>query len=352
MTPQLLVDQPGLHTTVQDFGRTGHQAFGVPVAGALDPEALRGANRLVGNPDGTAALEILHAGPAITVAADSVRIALAGTETTIDVAGQNDAWVSVPAWQSIRLSHGQRVRIGRLVDTACAVLAIEGGLDLPAWLGSRSTYVRAGMGGFRGRALVAGDRLPLFRSSSTDRQELRAARRPDIAPGTPVRVVLGPQDDYFTAAAIDTLLSAAYKVSAQSDRMGLRLEGPPLAHLDGADIASDGIVTGAIQVPGAGLPILLLNDHQTSGGYPKIATVISADLPRLGRHRVGEMLRFAAVSVAEAEDLRRARDVALTEVLDSITPAANAGWLDPAALHSENLISGVVDYSRPDDTDL
>ena len=298
----LSVLAPGLHSTIQDRGRYGYQAFGVPVSGALDGESHEIANRLSGNAADAACLEIFYQGPTMEVEATSVRISVAGSGAEIELLGQQSRRLG--GWRSVTLARGSRFRV-RGPAAACAYLAVDGGFPVAPVLGSASTFVRGGFGGWRGRALQAGDRLPLNRDSAEDRQELALPTPPDTNDERAIRVVLGPQQDYFTGAAIETLLSAKFRVSQQADRMGLRLDGATLAHRGDYNIVSDGIATGAIQVPGSGQPILLLADHQTTGGYPKIATVISADLPLVGRRRPGDRIRFAAVDVAEAENLRR-----------------------------------------------
>lgn len=340
MIPHLRVLTAGMFTTIQDLGRFGYQDLGIPVAGALDPISLRLANALVGNPPNAGALEIRIIGPAFRVEAESARVALVGTETPIEILGEGTARIA--SGRSLRLRQGQTFRIGAVPDTSCCYLAVEGGFDLPAPFGSLSTYVRGAFGGFRGRPLLEGDELPLVEGTAADHPETRLAKTPRLdAPG-PVRVVLGPQDNYFTADGMRTFLESEFVISPNADRMGLRLEGPPLEHSIGYNIVSDGIVTGAIQVPGTGKPIVLLADHQTTGGYPKIATVISADLPRLGRMRPGRKLRFEAVSVAVAEQTRRSQEKQVTAAIESIVPIDDLREPDTATLLSVNLISGAV----------
>lgn len=334
----LRVLEPGLHTTVQDFGRFGAQALGVPVSGALDPDALRIANALVGNAPGEAALEILHAGPLLEIAAPALRLALAayGGEMVIEGAERR----SVPPWRSVTLREGARVRIVAAREAVCCYLAIGGGPDVPLVAGSRSTYARGGFGGWQGRALAAGDEIPLRQIAAPAGPERRLAPPPAVGDG-PLRIVLGPQDDHFTAAAIATLCDSEYVVSAAADRMGLRLEGPKLAHRLGHDIISDGTAAGALQVPGDGRPVLLLADRQTTGGYPKIGAVCTADLPRAGRLRPGNLVRFTVIDVAAAQAARRAHEAALVATIARITPVAE-GRIDDDALRRVNLISGVV----------
>ncbi|HYC14636.1 MAG TPA: biotin-dependent carboxyltransferase family protein [Stellaceae bacterium] len=340
MSAALKVVAPGLHTTVQDRGRFGYQALGVPVSGALDAESFEIANRLAGNGADLPALEILHLGPTLQVEADNVRVAIAGGSAEIELQGERP--ISVGGWRSALLRRGQIFRVHRLGTSVCCYLAVEGGFALEPVLGSASTYVRGGFGGLAGRALAAGDALPLARENATERGELALAFPRESGSSLPIRIVLGPQRDHFTEAAVETLLAAEFTVSKDADRMGLRLEGPKLEHRGGWDIVSDGIATGAIQVPGSGQAILLLADHQTTGGYPKIATVISADLPVVGRRKPGDRIRFAAVEVAEAERMGREARAALAAAIASMAPPRPQGGLDLDRLNEANLISGVV----------
>lgn len=342
MTAHLEIIAPGLMTSLQDLGRLGHQALGMPVAGAMDPVALRLANALAGNPEAMAALEIGYLGPTLKVAADSLRIAFAGrAKLTLLPAAGGEAR-ALKAFRSALLRRGDRLQIGAVEEGSVAYLAVGGGFAVQPFLGSLSTYMRAGLGGFAGRALQAGDRLPLALGAAPAGEERELADAFDYGTG-PVRVVLGPQDDRFTAKGIATFLSATYTVTKEADRMGLRLDGPVVEHTRGADIASEGVVAGSIQIPGNGKPIILMADRQTTGGYTKIATVISADLPRVGRLKPGDMLAFAAIGVAEAETLRRRQETAIRNLLEAIRPAQPDVTLDLAALYTENLISGMVD---------
>ena len=331
------VIRPGINVTIQDKGRPGTQHLGVPVSGVLDPIAMRLSNALAGNPDDICVLEIALVGPTLEVEADSVRVALAGTRGQIEVLG--DQITRLPAHQSIRFARGQRFRVGTLTDTANAVLAVEGGFSVASLYGSKSTYKRAAIGGHAGRALVEGDRLPLGRNAVEGRGELQLFSDNYLDEEGPLRVIMGPQDDYFTDAALRNFLERPYTITRESDRMGMRLQGPLLEHSRGYNIVSDGIVTGAVQVPGNGSPIILLADHQTTGGYPKIATVISADLPRLGRAQPGDIINFEEVNIEAAEEARRVQEVMVSELIDTMVPAG--AWLDKTALYSENLISGI-----------
>jgi allophanate hydrolase len=337
MEPGLKVVSPGLHTTVQDLGRFGYQALGVPVSGALDGFSLRLANALVGNPPGAAALEFLLSGATLEVVAERVRVALAAAGAVLSPAGGPP----LPAWESRTFRRGDILRVVLGTRSGCAYLAVEGGIAVEPVLGSCATYTRACLGGFQGRALRQGDIVPVAVARTAVGTELRLSPPSPAAPDRPVRVVLGPQEEYFTADAISTLLACDFRVSPSSDRMGMRLDGPALQHRRGWDIASDAIATGAVQVPGSGHPIMLLADHQTTGGYPKIATVISADLPAVGRRRPGDTVRFTAVTAEAAEQLCRDQERELAALIAAIEPVPESGGFDAASLYSANLISGV-----------
>lgn len=333
----LRVLSPGPLTSVQDLGRFGAQHLGVPVSGALDPVSLRLANLLAGNDEGAGALEIFGAGFVGEVVAESARLAVAGA----------DARATPPPFRSATLMRGAQIRVSS-GDASVCYLAVEGGFALPIVMGSQSTYMRAGLGGFRGRALRAGDELPLNRQASSARPE-RAMPRPGFAQPDAFRVIPGPQNDHFDEDAIAALLSATFTVSHQSDRMGYRLTGAPLRHARGFNIVSDGIPAGAIQIPGSGEPVVLLADRQTTGGYPKIATVISADLPAFGRLRAGDRVAFRAVALDEARAARQHEAEWFARQHAAIARAEAQPVIDTEALLEENLIGGVVDAVEPPD---
>jgi biotin-dependent carboxylase-like uncharacterized protein len=340
MTGGLKINAPGVHTTIQDFGRVGYQDIGVPVSGALDPESLRLANRLVGNRRQMAGLEFLFSGPTMEVTVDSLRIALGGFGASIEVLGAEPARIA--AWRSAVLKRGHTFRVRLDGSASSCYLAIAGGFQLEPCLGSLSTYTRAGLGGFKGRALVAGDELPLVLESAPDGEDLRLPKPEEFSSGRPIRITWGMQRDYFTDQSLARFVTEPFTILPESDRMGYRIAGPGIEHLSGHDIVSDGIATGAIQVPGTGKPIILLADHQTTGGYPKIATVISADIPALGRRKPGQEIRFEAIEVKEAERIRGDREKALCRLEESIEPLTDEVKLDLDALYESNLISGVV----------
>lgn len=324
-----------LPASIQDGGRPGYRHLGVPLSGALDPEWLAIANALAGNLPPTAAIEIRMLGPRLR-ATEPLTVALAGdfAASIEDAAGNRRAAAS---WRSLTLAADEILDVGSL-KSGIGYLAVHGGFDLPAVLGSRSTYVRAGLGGIEGRALRTGDRIKV--GAGTTPILLRLPQAPRPADG-PLRVIPGPQREYFTDAAWTAFLAAEFTVSRQADRMGLRLDGPRLEHACGADIVSDAVTPGAIQVPGDGLPIVLLADCQTVGGYPKIATVIGADLPRLGHALPGQTLRFVEVTIGQALAARRAAAATLAECIASMVP--DSAGFDLAALYTANLIDGVID---------
>jgi len=327
----LRVAAAGLQTTVQDLGRIGWARFGVAPNGVLDDGAARWANLLVGNEPNAAAIEFALLGPTLVHEGPvPLLCALTGADFRATIDG-----VPQPPWRSFLLPPGATLACGACQYGARGYLAVAGGIAVALALGSRSTDPRAGIGGVEGRALRAGDRVPLAPPATPPEMGLvlPAARVPTYDAASVVRVVLGPQDDRFTEDAIVTFLSSHYIVTREADRMGVRLDGPPLifkgsdsgAHelsaggASGADIISEGVVTGAIQVPSHGRPIVLLAARQTTGGYAKIATVIGADLWRLGQARPGDTVRFRAIPVAEAQELaargRAAYDPALLEAV-------------------------------------
>lgn len=334
---RLHVLSPGLYTTIQDFGRFGYQAQGVPVAGVLDPVGLRLANALVGNREGEAGLEICALGPRLSVDATSLRIAVCGPIRLALIRGGEERLLGVD--RSHLLLRGDVLALGGVTAAATAVLAVEGGFDLLPVMGSLSTYVRAGIGPLGGKPLVQGSVLPLRQEEAKARDCLALAAPFDYGQG-PIRVMAGPQAGHFTPRAMEVLLSSEYRVGKDADRMGVRLDGPELEHVGDAGIASDGLVSGCIQVPGNGHPIVLLADHQTVGGYAKIATVISADLPRLGRVIPGTILRFQLVNSIQAQTARRNLEQSIQAAVTSMTQ--NEGSLDLEALYRVNLVSGVI----------
>lgn len=287
---------PGLLTTVQDAGRKGWARYGVPPSGPLDEVAFTAANVLVGNLPDAAALESTFTGPTLRVMRECL-IAVCGATF--------DLWVGtlpVPMWHAVYVRAGRLITFGARRSGARAYLAVSGGIALPPFLGSQATYLPGGFGGLDGRALRAGDRLPLGAATMHNPAQYAgrvwpADHRPPYTPQPTLRVVLGPQDNYFTAEGLATFLNSAYQLTPEADRMGARLHGSPIAHCGPTGIVSDGVVAGSVQVPPDGQPIVMLADHQTTGGYPKIATVVRADLPLLAQCLPADRIRFATVTL-------------------------------------------------------
>ncbi|MCL5950931.1 MAG: biotin-dependent carboxyltransferase family protein [Chloroflexi bacterium] len=291
----LRIVEPGIMNTVQDAGRWGYQAYGVPVSGAMDLVSLRAANDLVFNPSDEAALEI-HS-PLSLQAGESCLMAVTGAEALIEVNGR-----SVPEWTSLFVRRGSLVEI-RLRAGGWSYLAVHGGIDVPAVLGSKSTYVRGEFGGLQGRAFQSGDEVPVGRGSLTEPvsgagRRASDERRGKIRGNRPVRVLLGPHQDAFTDEAIAALTRTDYRVTEAADRMGYRLQGAILARRRQGELVSCGVPLGALQVPPDGQPIVLMADHQTTGGYPIIATVVSEDIPLIAQRAVGESVTFHVVEAA------------------------------------------------------
>ena len=301
----------GLLTTVQDLGRVGYQQYGVPVSGAMDGWAFRAANRLAGNDENAAALEITLVGPVLRFDGAGI-IALAGADLGARLDGR-----PLAVWQSLAVQQGSTLTFSGARDGFRAYLAVTGGIDVPAVLGSRATLMNARLGGYRGRALAAGDRVPVGPSACLSTVAGRCLPHdafPVYGHAHAVRVVMGPQDDAFTEEGVERFLSGAYTMAPQSDRVGCRFVGPRIGHRRGADIVSDGTACGSVQVTGDGMPIVLMADRGTTGGYTKIATVASVDLSRLAQAAPGDKVRFARVGVDEAQALWRAARALLDRV--------------------------------------
>jgi biotin-dependent carboxylase-like uncharacterized protein len=309
---------PGPQTTVQDLGRVGQLRYGIPPSGPVDVRAFVIANRLVGNADGAAGLECTLLGPRFTVEA-TCAIAVTGADAPVTVNG-----AAAPAWATIALSPGDTVRVGTARAGVRIYVAFSGGLDVPVVLGSRATYLRGQLGGVEGRSLRRDDVLRLLGAPVPAARALTGAQVPALETEPHIRVVLGPQADRFTDAGVAALLDGPYEMLPQSDRMGARLSGPRIAHTRGHDIISDGIALGSIQVPGDGQPIVLLVDRQSTGGYTKIATVVSFDIGRFGQVKPGQRVHFRAVDVAEAHRLRRAWETSLAAAAGGPVAAAPA----------------------------
>ena len=336
----------GAAVSIQDLGRSGHRAIGVPLAGAADPVLLACANALLAQAPDLAALEVALLGPGLRAVGAPVRMALAG-DFAPRLTREDGRVQALSCWRSLTLQPGDVLTPGPC-RSGIGYLALAGGVDVPRALGSRSTYARAGLGGIDGRAPRTGDRLCCGAGHGAQRQAPRAFVHAD----GPLRVLPGPQDGHFDEQAWALFVGSDWQVTREADRMGLRLQGPVLRHRAGcgADISSEGVVPGAVQVPGAGQPIVLGVDAQTIGGYAKIATVISADLPRLAHARPGSVLRFCVVTREQALAARRAQAAALRDWQRRIEPLRSDAEADETALRAGNLISGMID-AAPDAPD-
>jgi biotin-dependent carboxylase-like uncharacterized protein len=281
-------------TSLQDLGRFGWQRYGVGTSGAMDRLALAAANTLVGNAAGAAAIEFMLLGGEFRALGGSVRVAVAGAACSVLLDGE-----AVPHTASMILRDGQKVTIGAAQSGVYAYLAVAGGLAAEPQLGGLSLHRRARLGGLDGRPLQPGDHVPLILTEAPAGEEFRLDPLP-FHETEAIRVVLGPQDDHFTAAGIETFLTSAYRLSSEADRMGYRLSGPPIEHAAGYNIVSDGIVTGSVQVPGSREPLVLMADRQTTGGYPKIATVITADIGIAGQLGAGDTIAFEVCTPRDA----------------------------------------------------
>lgn len=294
---EVTVRRAGMQTTVQDLGRPGHRADGVPLGGAMDRFALRVANLLVGNEENAAALEFALLGPELAFGGDAL-VAVTGGD-----------FGGLPRWQPIRVPAGTVLRFNAAITGCRGYLAIAGGFDADRVLGSASTFLRGVFGGFRGRALRDGDTLtaPDVRREPADHWRIDARILPPYGAEPNLRVLPGAQAGEYDRA----LFALPYQVTAQSDRMGLRLKGTALARQADRELLSSAVAPGTVQAPPDGQPIILMADAQTIGGYPQIAHVITADLPLVAQLRPGDALRFVEVSLAEAHEATLARERAL-----------------------------------------
>lgn len=316
--------------SVQDTGRFGLRHLGVSNAGPIDPPSMALANALCGNSPESATLEFAGRGGSFRTTRP-LRFAVTGGACDIRIDGR-----ALPAGESHRLKPGETLVVGVLRGAVWGYVAFSGGIAIDPVLGSRATHLRTGLGGIEGRALAAGDTLPLGEADA-DAPCLRpasAARAAAIGRADgPIRLVLGPQDDYFAPEIVARLTGECFTVTPQRDRMAMVLGGVELPAVRGHDIVSDGIVPGSIQVPGSGMPLILLAESQTTGGYPKIATVISADLGRLSQMPVGSEVRFAVVTRDEGEEIWLAHRRELRAALADLVAKPEG------ALRSEYLLS-------------
>src|SRR5471032_1723570 len=328
---KLVVSDIGPASSVQDGGRYGAQRYGLTPSGAMDRLALATANSLVGNATFAAAIEIGPFGAKFTVREGAVRIALAGASRNADISGR-----AVVSNTSTTMADGETLTLGFARGGSFSYLAIEGGIAGEPMFGSLAVNARAGLGSPYPRPLQAGDELLAAAASGA------AERRIDLPAlvDAPIRVIPGPQDDEF-GDAIKLFLEGEWKISATSDRMGYRLEGPVIKHLHGHNIVSDGTVNGSIQVPGNGQPIVLMPDRGTSGGYPKIATVITADFGRFAQIPAGKSFRFKAVNMAEAQAELRTFTELLRNLPDRVRDIENFD-LNIEALQNANVAGSAI----------
>jgi len=315
MKNRIEVIKPGWLTTVQDLGRYGFQQYGVPVSGVMDRFATIVGNRLVGNQDQAAVLECTLKGPELLFQQATV-IAITGADLSPTIDDQR-----VPLWERINIPRGGRLRFGSQRSGSRAYLAIAGGIDVPMVLGSRSTHYSSATGGLQGRPLQPGDMLPTGQPAEStghlSKTPLPDRLRPHYDRSVTLRVILGPQQDCFSKDALRNLTGSSYTISPQSDRMGYRLTGPKIDRAGSDRFISDGTAIGTVQVPSDRQPILLMADRQTTGGYPKIAVVISADLPLAAQLMPGDAIRFSTCTVAEAQAILRQH----YSLLDAVLPA-------------------------------
>ncbi|MBQ7559308.1 MAG: biotin-dependent carboxyltransferase family protein [Synergistaceae bacterium] len=322
---KLKIQSPGPLTSVQDLGRWGHQAIGMPVSGAMDAPALIRGNILLCNPDGAAALEMTMTGPAILFEGEGA-IAVTGAELQPKLNGK-----PVANWTVIKINSGDVLTFGGACGKGLrAYLCVSGGIDVPLVMGSRSTYMKAKIGGLNGRKLAKDDVLSTGENNSckigvTCPENLR----PDYAVNAPLRTVLGPQDDYIKPEGIKIFFSTEYKISPSSDRMGTRFESDKIIeHVKGPDIVSDAIPMGAVQIPGQGVPIVMMADRQTTGGYVKIGVVHALDVARLSQFMPGSSVRFAEITQEQGIEISKSESNLLNllrshvEKFNTVPPAA------------------------------
>jgi biotin-dependent carboxylase-like uncharacterized protein len=335
--PTLRVLSAGPGVTIQDGGRHGYLRYGVTGAGPMDRLAHATANRAVGNAATVAAIEVSLGGIEVTADDGAIAVAVAGGEFAITLDGQ-----TLPPAVTALLEPGAKLRLRAGNSGSWCYLAVAGGFDLPPVLGSVSTHTRTAIGGLDGRALLAGDRLAIGSAQARQPSETGLIVAPLLdRPADTIRVILGPQADYFAKDQIEAFLAGPWEISARGDRMACFLEGPRLTHAKGFNIASDGIAMGAIQVPGEGQPIVLMADRQSTGGYPKIATIIGPDLGRLAQARPGTTIRFKEVTHAEAVAARAQESSFLAGPI-GIEPLIRTQFTSEFLL-GLNLVDGYVD---------
>jgi len=306
------VIKSGFFDTIQDLGRFGFQQYGMPVSGAMDSYALRVGNRLLGNEENEAGIEISTPGLCLEVLKLTV-IAITG-------ANFNPTINSFPApmWEAIEAKKGDIISFNQIKSGCRSYLLVAGGIDVPIILGSKSTYVRGKIGGLKGRPLKKADIINISKTNQELQniigRKVSVNNLPTYHEENEIRVILGPQDDYFTKDGLHTLLNSSYEITVNSDRMGYRLKGPKIESKKGSDIITDGIPLGSIQVPRNGMPIIMLADRQTTGGYAKVATVISVDVDKFAQIKPGNKIKFTQVNLEEAHHLLNEREKKITEM--------------------------------------
>ena len=298
----IIIEKCGALTTIQDAGRFGYEKFGVSPSGPMDIRSFTLANLLVGNPKNGAALECTIIGPTLKFTEPSV-VALTGCNMRPNLNGK-----AIPMYTAVAVQAGDKLHTGIGVQGCRCYIAVSGGLDVPMVMGSRATSIQNKIGGLQGRKLVDGDQLTIGKPpqplKNVAGHSIKAENFWQVKPII-LRVLMGPQEHEFTEAGISTFLNSTYRVGMDSNRMGYRLDGAIIEHKGDGNIISDGIVTGSVQVPTAGLPIVMLAERQTVGGYPKIATVISADLPKIGQCRPGDRIQFQKTTIEVAQKLHQ-----------------------------------------------
>jgi antagonist of KipI len=292
------VQEPGFFTTVQDLGREGFGPLGVSASGAADPISLRLGNRLVGNAQGAAGLEMTLLGGTLVFPEGAV-LALTGSDFGATLDGK-----PVELWTAFEVRPGQALRMGPTRSGARCYLCVQGGIEAKLFLGSASTHILSGLGGHQGRALRKGDVLSIGAASASSRERRLSTRAlKELQSRKVLRVTPGPQSDWFPEPAQRIFYASTYRVAEESNRMGLRLEGAAIPAPAGGGMISEGVALGAVQVPEGGLPIILFVEQQTTGGYPKIANVISADFHSLGQLRPRDEIRFERIGWETARAL-------------------------------------------------
>lgn len=308
------VISPGVMSTLQDKGRFGYEDRGVPPSGTMDELSFSLANALVGNSTHSGAIEFTFTGPKLKLHGNSPCVIAVTGDAVVTL---ND--VPCAIYQSHQMLPGDVLAVQRLRTGVRGYLAVADGFSVKPQLGSVSTLIRARLGGFSGSPLQKNDHLPLTEKVPQVPHGRRADRIFPQMEKRPFRIIWGPQDNYFDDSSRRQFLSQNYTLSTECDRMGYRLKGTPLMHALGFNIISDAIAHGSIQIPGDGLPIIAMNDRQTTGGYPKIATVIRADLARLGQLKPGDAIQFEAISVEKAEEIWRGRQTMLSNTCQAIS---------------------------------